>query len=107
MAPAGAPPALWPAGWRDADVLWGAVYGEGPGYVALFSGRRPTPAAKLAAPREAYFRWPGERPAALRWASAARRSAGQRKYASRGDANLAPGAGRRPEKSAAKPGPGP
>jgi len=68
MAPAGAPPALWPAGWRDADVLWGAVYGEGPGYVALFSGRRPTPATRLEAPREAYFRWPHERLAALGWA---------------------------------------
>lgn len=47
--------------------LWRAIYGEGPGFVALFSGMRPTPAAKLAQTHEAYFAWPRETAAALAW----------------------------------------
>ena len=56
---------------RDALVpiadLWGAIYGDGPGFLALFSGRRPTPGAKLEGAREAYFAWPRETVSALAW----------------------------------------
>lgn len=47
--------------------LWQAIYGPGPGFVALFSGLRPHPTAKLTLVREAYFGWPGELAAARAW----------------------------------------
>lgn len=47
--------------------LWAGIYGPGPGFVALFSGVRPAPAAKLAATHEAYFAWPRETSSAIAW----------------------------------------
>ena len=56
-----------PERWRDAVTLWRDVYGAGPGFVALFSGVRPVPAAPLTRVHEAYFAWPRETDAATRW----------------------------------------
>jgi hypothetical protein len=56
-----------PERWRDAVTLWREVYGDGPGFVALFSGMRPTPTAPLTTVHEAYFTWPRETTAATRW----------------------------------------
>lgn len=49
-----------PEFWRD-------IYGEEPGFVALFSGIRPAPSAKLEETHAAYFAWPHETAAALAW----------------------------------------
>jgi hypothetical protein len=54
-------------GWDDAVTLWREIYGDGPGFVALFSGTRPTTTAALTAVHEAYFAWPRETAAAARW----------------------------------------
>jgi hypothetical protein len=56
-----------PERWRDAVTLWRDVYGDGPGFVALFSGMRLAPAAPLTSVREAYFAWPRETDAATHW----------------------------------------
>ena len=47
--------------------LWSGIYGDGPGFLALFSGMRPAPDAELATPHQAYFSWPAETAAALAW----------------------------------------
>jgi hypothetical protein len=46
--------------------LWHDIYGDGPGFVALFSGRRGEKA--LEHPRSAYFAWPSEASKAVPWA---------------------------------------
>jgi hypothetical protein len=56
-----------PERWRDAVTLWRDTYGDGRGFVALFSGIRPAPAAALTHVQEAYFAWPRETEAATRW----------------------------------------
>jgi hypothetical protein len=47
--------------------FWEDIYGPGPGFVALFSGIRSRPDAKLSAPHHAYFAWSAETRSALRW----------------------------------------
>ena len=47
--------------------FWRAIYGEGTGFVALFSGERLVPEARLSRPHEAYFAWPQEMAGALAW----------------------------------------
>lgn len=49
------------------SLVWQAIYGARPGFVALFSGARPRPGAKLERVRETYFAWPREIPSALAW----------------------------------------
>lgn len=49
--------------WTD---LYSSV-SDGPRFLALFCGARPTPDAKLAQPSGAYFRWPQELSQALAW----------------------------------------
>jgi hypothetical protein len=45
--------------------VWQHIYGDGPGFLSLFSGSRGPHG--LTEPRAAYFAWTGELPAALRW----------------------------------------
>ena len=47
--------------------LWHSIYGPDPGFVALFSAVRVESDADLTAPRSAYFAWPKETGAAMRW----------------------------------------
>jgi hypothetical protein len=47
--------------------FWQAIYGAGPGFLALFSGERETPNAKLSDSRQAFFQWPRETTAAVAW----------------------------------------
>jgi hypothetical protein len=51
----------------ELPELWQDIYGDGPGFIALFSGVRPMPTTKLAQTHEAYFAWPRETAAALAW----------------------------------------
>jgi len=47
--------------------FWRAIYDEGTGFVALFSGERLVPEARLTRTHEAYFAWPQETAGALTW----------------------------------------
>lgn len=51
----------------EVPDLWQTIYGNGPGFLSLFSGARPEPGAKLERARESYFAWPHETMAALSW----------------------------------------
>jgi hypothetical protein len=59
---------------HDTVEVWEHIYGERPGYVALFSGYRP-PSAKTpntnsidrAIVRQKYYAWPEEAEQAARW----------------------------------------
>jgi hypothetical protein len=47
--------------------FWETIFGDGRGYLALFSGLRPEPGARLTLPHQAYFEFPGATAAAVRW----------------------------------------
>jgi hypothetical protein len=47
--------------------FWETIFGDGRGYLALFSGLRPEPGSRLTLPHQAYFEFPGATAAAVRW----------------------------------------
>ena len=59
----------------DAALLWSTIYGQHPGMLALFAGRRTGPGqdtkGRLTSPRTTFFRYPNEAAEAVRWSFAA------------------------------------
>ena len=48
-------------------AVWRHIFGDGPGLVGLFSGRREPGTAELLDTQSAFFRWPGQAAPAERW----------------------------------------
>src|SRR5438309_2182703 len=59
--------APWMERFQALPDFWRAIYGEGPGFLALFSGLRPQPEARLSRTHESYFAWPQETAGARAW----------------------------------------
>src|SRR3712207_5085138 len=49
----------------ELPAIWHTIYGDTPGFVALFTGVRAEPAARLSETHETFYAWPSEVPAAL------------------------------------------